>query len=156
MPRKPSADDARLILQLYDLRREPEMRKARNWWLVNFWPASLDDITKVESAFGTQENNWFRQVIGYWQMAAALVLHGALNENLFLEQAFSGEMFLIFTKVRPFLKEWRAKTNYPALLGNVEKIITRSKTGRDRLEWVTKRVAARQQSLAQAAGKSAQ
>jgi hypothetical protein len=31
MARKPTAEDARLILQLYDLRREAEMRKARHW-----------------------------------------------------------------------------------------------------------------------------
>ena len=32
MAKKPTAADAQLILQLYDLRREAEMRKARNWW----------------------------------------------------------------------------------------------------------------------------
>jgi hypothetical protein len=154
MPRKPTADDARLILQLYDLRREPEMRKARNWCLVTFWPNTLDDISKVENAFGTQENNWFRQVIGYWELAASLVLHRTLNEKLFLEQAFSGEMFVVFTKVHPFLKEWRVKTQYPALLGNVEKVIMRTKTGRDRLEMMIQRVAARRKTLAASAAKS--
>ena len=33
MSKKATATDAQLILQLYDLRREAEMRKARNWWL---------------------------------------------------------------------------------------------------------------------------
>jgi hypothetical protein len=33
------AADAQLILQLYDLRREAEMRKARNWWAAEFWPS---------------------------------------------------------------------------------------------------------------------
>ena len=33
MSKKASASDAELILKLYDLRREPEMRKARNWML---------------------------------------------------------------------------------------------------------------------------
>jgi hypothetical protein len=36
MPRKPTATDAQLVLQLYDLRREAELRKARNWWVVTF------------------------------------------------------------------------------------------------------------------------
>ena len=36
MATKPTVEGARLILELYNLRREPEMRKARQWWLTNF------------------------------------------------------------------------------------------------------------------------
>src|SRR5207244_7032585 len=108
MSTKPTAADAELILKLYDLRREAEMRKARNWWVAAFWPQNADDVAKIAGALGTQENNWLRQVGGYWEMAS-LGLHGALNEDLFLEGSFSGEMFFIFAKVRPFLKELREK-----------------------------------------------
>ncbi|MGB9360402.1 MAG: hypothetical protein WCA99_02285, partial [Candidatus Sulfotelmatobacter sp.] len=101
MPKKPTAADAQLILQLYDLRREAEMRKARNWWFTTFWPTSADDFMKIASTPGTQENNWLRQVSGYWSMAASFVLHGALNEELFLQPAVSGEMFIVFAKVYP-------------------------------------------------------
>ena len=96
MSKKATASDAQLILQLYDLRREAEMRKARSWWLGEFWPQSDDDYTKVAGAMGSQENNWLRQVIGYWSMAASFVLHGALNEDLFLQPAVSGEMYFVF------------------------------------------------------------
>src|SRR5208283_2251102 len=107
MPKKPTAADAQLILQLYDLRREAEMRKARNWWFVGFWPQSADDFMKIAFTPGSQENNWLRQVTGYWSMAASFVLHGALNEELFIQPAVSGEMFIVFAKVHPFLKELR-------------------------------------------------
>jgi len=40
MAKKATAADAQLILQLYDLRRESELRKARNWWVSEFWPAT--------------------------------------------------------------------------------------------------------------------
>src|SRR5207302_1344892 len=113
MSTKPTPADAELILKLYDLRREAEMRKARNWWVGAFWPQNADEVAKIASALGTQENNWLRQVGGYWEMAASLVLHGALNEDLFLEGSFSGEMFFIFAKVRPFLKELREKMQAP-------------------------------------------
>ena len=43
MPKKVTHADAQLILQLYDLRREAEMRKARNWVATQFWPQSADD-----------------------------------------------------------------------------------------------------------------
>ena len=82
-----------LILKLYDLRREAEMRKARNWSGDEFWPQSADEFIKVANAFPSQENSWLRQVGGYWDMAASLVLQGALNEELFLQPGCSGEMF---------------------------------------------------------------
>ena len=50
MPKKATATDAQLIMQLYDLRREPEMRKARHWWVAEFWPQSVDDV--LESCLG--------------------------------------------------------------------------------------------------------
>jgi hypothetical protein len=140
MSKKPTATDAQLIMQLYDLRREPEMRKARSWWLGEFWPQSADDFMKIGWAMGTQENNWLRQVIGYWSMASSFVLHEALSEELFIQPAVSGEMFLIFAKVHPFVKELREKLGDPEAFGNIEKVITGSKWGRERLKFMIKRV----------------
>jgi len=140
MPKKPTAADAQLILQLYDLRREAEMRKARNWWVGEFFPQSADDFLKVSWAMGTQENAWLRQVGGYWGMAASFVLQGVLNEDLFLQPAFSGEMFLILAKVYPFLKDLREKLGDPQVFLNIEKVATRTKWGRDRLQFMVKRV----------------
>src|SRR6478609_11570399 len=98
MSKKATAADAQLIVQLYDLRREAEMRKARNWWAGEFFPQSADDFLKVAWAMGTQENNWLRQVGGYWGLAASFVLQGALREELFLRPSCSGEMFVMFAK----------------------------------------------------------
>src|ERR1700691_4909603 len=140
MSKKPTAADAQLILQLYDLRREAEMRKARNWWVVEFWTQGADEVLKIVGAMGSQENNWLAQVVGYWSMAAAFVLHGALSEELFIQPAVSGEMFLIFAKLHPFLKELREKMGDPHMFGNIEKVITGSKFGRERLKLTLKRV----------------
>ena len=147
MPKKPTPADAKLIFKLYDLRREAEIRKARNWWLVEFWPDTADDVMKVAQAMGTQENNWLRQVAGYWELAASLVVHGTVNETLFLEPAFSGEMFLIFAKLHPFLQDVRAKMQNPQLLANVEKVITKSKANQERLKALEHRLAARRQQM---------
>ena len=149
MAKKPTTADAQLILQLYELRREAEMRKARNWWAGEFFPQSADDFLKVASAMGAQESNWLRQVPGYWSMAASFVLQGALNEDLFLQPAFSGEMFLIFAKIHPFLKELREKMGDPHMFLNLEKVITRTKWGRDRLQFVLKRVETMRQKRAE-------
>ena len=153
MPKKPTPADAELILKLYDLRREAEIRKARNWWMANFWPENADDYMKVAQAAGTQENNWLRQVPGYWELAASLVVHGTLNETLFLEPAFSGEMFLIFAKIHPFLKEVREKMQNPRMLANVENVIKKSKAGQERLKFVEQRMAARRKQMKEGAGR---
>ena len=141
MSKKATAKDAELVMQLYDLRREPEMRKARHWWLTQFWPNSADEFIKIAMDMGSQENNWRRQVGGYWSMAAAFVESGALNLDLFVQPAVSGEMFFMFAKVHPFLKDLRTKLGDPHAFLNVEKVIAKTKFGRDRLQFVSQRVA---------------
>lgn len=147
MAKKATVADAQLIAQLYDLRREAEMRKARNWWAGEFFPDSADDFLKVAWAMGTQENSWLRQVGGYWGMVASFVNNGALNEQLFLAPGFSGEMFLIYAKIHPFMKDLRAKLNDPNAFKDVETAITRTKWGRDRLQFMIKRVATMRERL---------
>ena len=140
MAKKPTIADAQLILQLYDLRREAEMRKARNWWAGEFFPENADDFLKVSSAMGTQQNAWLRQVGGYWGMVASFVLTGVLNEELFLQPGVSGEMFLLYAKIHPFIKDLRQKLNDPNAFKQIEQAITRTKWGRDRLQFMIKRV----------------
>ena len=140
MSTQASANDAELVLKLYDLRREAEMRKARNWWAAQFWPENADDVFKVGMAMGTPENAWLRQVVGYWEMAASLVLHGAINEELFMEPAICGEMFFVFAKVHPFLKELREKFQSPTMMANIEKLINKSQKGREQLAQFEQRV----------------
>jgi hypothetical protein len=137
---KATAKDAQLILQLYDLRREAEIRKARNWWMSEFWPQSAEDYLKVMYASGTPENGWLRQLQSYWGIAASFVLEGALNEDLFLKPAFSGEMFIMFGKIYPFLRELREKIGDPKAFADTEEVIMRTKWGRDRLKFMLKRL----------------
>ena len=150
MPKNPTTGDAQVILQLYDLRREAEMRKARTWWFASFWPQSADDFMKVMNAVGTPENAWLRQVMGYWEMAAAIAVQGAVNQELFLVPSFSGEMFTTFAKVRPFLRELRKKIGNPELLANIETLINSSKKGRERLKQFEVRLAARRKLMMEA------
>jgi len=147
MPKKPTAEDAQIIMRLYDLRREPEMRKARAWY-GGFWPRTADDILQVINAMNSQENAWFRQVSGYWDMAASFVLRGALNEDLFFDSG--GEMWFVLSKVHPFLKEVREAAKVPYYFQRVEKLATKSKQGRERLQMMLKRAEARRSAAAKA------
>ena len=135
----PTHADAELILKLYEARREPEIRKARQWWTTTFWPESADDIIKVIRSMGSQENNFLRMVLGYWGMAGSFVTQGVLNEDLFFEPSCSGEMFLIYAKIEPYLKEVREKLQNPMLLVNLEKLI-KSEKGQERYKVMSKNV----------------
>ena len=67
-------------------------------------------------------------------------LRGVLNEELFVDN--SGEMFFVLGKVYPFLREIRERTNTP-YLQRVEKVATRTKEARERLQMMVKRAEAR-------------
>jgi hypothetical protein len=136
MAKKPTTADAQVVLQLYDFRREAEMRKARSWWAGSFWPQSAEDIMKVSNNFGSPENTWYRQVIGYWEMCASLVLRGALHEELFFDSG--AELWFTLARVYPVLKDFRAKTNSPQLLLHSEQLATRTKQGKERLQRMVK------------------
>lgn len=140
MAKKPSVEEARLVLELYNLRREPELRKARQWWLVAFWPKTADDFMKIAMDFGSRENNWLRQVGSYWGIACSFLLNGVVSERLFFEPAFCGELYFLFAKVRPLLKEIREKAKNPDLFLLSEKAIYGSKLGRAQFEKVAARV----------------
>ena len=101
-----TATDAELILKLYELRTEATMRVARKF-VAGFNPASFDELRGLH---GDQEAYW-RQVVSYWEMASALVLHGALDADLFLDT--NGEPFFYYAKFTPFFEEYLKSTGQP-------------------------------------------
>jgi hypothetical protein len=120
---KATTSDADVVIKLYDLRREPRMREARNWFLMKFWPKSVQDVLEVQNAFGTDENAYFRQIVSYWEMSASLVLRGAVDPDLFMD--WSGEMVFLFAKIYPYLKEVRSAIN-PGFFLKVETVINQT------------------------------
>jgi hypothetical protein len=146
MPKKPTTEDAQVVMRLYDLRRETEMRKARAWF-AGWWPRSADEIVQMIGApSNPQENAWFRQVSGFWEMAASFVLRGALNEELFFDSG--GELWFTLSKFHPFLKEVRKKANTPYFMQRCEQLASRTKEGRERLQMMLKRAESRRAAAA--------
>lgn len=110
-------ESAQLNLQLFDMRRESELRAARSWFITEFHPETPDAF------FGTlvtEKNPWVRMVMGYWDMAASMVVYGAIDRDMFL--AAHGEIIGAFCKVQPFLTEIRARMS-PTLLKHVEAVV---------------------------------
>jgi len=127
-----TAADAQVIMQLYDLRREPELRKARNWYAMEFNPTSVDDIMNYVMDMTADSNRYFRMVTSYWEMAASMALHGAVNEELFLDT--QAEMFFVMAKLNPYLAGLREKMQSPDAMKKCETLINKSEASKKKLE----------------------
>lgn len=110
-------EEAGLILKLYELRREETMRKARDWYFREFHPQTLDDFNAA--IFGPHSGH-LRMVITYWEMAAALVHHGAIPLDLFLDT--NGEQLSTFAKIEPLLPQIRQAYG-PKFALSLEKLV---------------------------------
>lgn len=111
-------ESALLNLKLFDLRREPVLREARAWYIREFNPQTLDELGAIVSS---ERNASFRMVLGYWDMAASLVVSGAIDGDAF--RAAHGEIFLTFAKVQPFLADIRALSDEPEFCAHLEKVV---------------------------------
>jgi hypothetical protein len=141
--------EADLILKLYELRREATMRKARDWYFLEFNPETMADFT---SAMFSEHSGHLRMVLTYWDMAAALVNHGAIDLDLFSDA--NNEQIGVFSKVEPFLGEVRAAYS-SQFLANLEKLIDATPDGRkktaaarERMKGVRSEIASRQTAAA--------
>jgi hypothetical protein len=93
MESKPTHEQAQLHLQVYDLRREPKLRQARDWFAKNYIVDNIDDAMRI-APMGTEQGAYAGMVIGYWEQACALLSYGLLHEDLFFET--SGEFFAVW------------------------------------------------------------
>jgi hypothetical protein len=110
-------ESARLNLQLFDMRREPVLRKARSWFVLEYNPETFDEAM----AALREHNDRFRMVISYWDMAASLVTTGAIDHAAFL--AAHSEIVATFAKVQPFVEQMRASFREPTFLTHVEQVV---------------------------------
>jgi hypothetical protein len=112
-------EDADLILKLYELRREPVMREARNW-MFTFNPTSVQDV--METMIG-EHSGHLRMVISYWDMACAMVTSGAIDEELFNQT--NGEHIFVYMKIQPVIEGLRAMFDNQEFLKNLETVVKR-------------------------------
>ncbi|MBI2681931.1 MAG: hypothetical protein HYX26_01710 [Acidobacteriales bacterium] len=130
--------DAEIVLRLYELRREPTMRKARDFMTQDFWPRTADDVINLSNAWRTEENAYFRQITTWCEMCATLPLSGAVNSDLFAD--WNGEILFLYAKFKPLLPELREKLN-PGFLGNTERFVERNRVAQERVEKMLPRIA---------------
>jgi hypothetical protein len=136
--------DAEIILKLYELRTEAVMREARAWVTGEFWPATAEEYFAVALNPADPHNAFVRQVLSYWEMAAAMVVHGALSAELFVD--CNGEGFFLLAKFAPFLDAIREKN--PSFMAKTTELISRFSSAAQRYDAVLKNVEARRASMA--------
>ena len=122
METKPTHEQAQLHLQVYDLRREPRLRQARDWFQQNYIVDTVDDAMRI-AAPGTEGGTNFGMVIGYWEQACALLNYGLLHEDLFFET--SGEFFGVWEMLKPVVPEFRQRFKSNLMLSNLERAAQR-------------------------------
>jgi hypothetical protein len=114
----PTFEQAQLQLKLYDLRREPRLRQARDWYWQNYWAETLDEAMRV-APMGTEAGTFFMMVVSYWDQACAYLNYGLLHEDLFFET--SGEFFGVWERLKPSIAEGRKRWSNPLFMAHLEK-----------------------------------
>jgi hypothetical protein len=135
--------DAEIILKLYSLRTEAVMRQARAWVIGEFWPTTVEEFFAVVENAADPHNAYLRQVLSYWEMAAAMVIHGAVSAELFVD--CNAEGFFLLAKFAPILEGIREKM--PGFLIKTSELISRFSAAAQRYEMVEKGVEARRKRL---------
>ncbi len=123
------ADSASLILRLYELRGEQTLRDARDWFVTRFHPRSAEEVFAVWMG---RDSAAYRMVTTYWDMAATLVNHGAIDPAMFNEA--NTEHNAVFAKMQPFLPELRRRAGMPDYLGHLERLVLSQPEAEARLE----------------------
>ncbi len=135
MPRA-TPDDVELIVRLYELRRDPEMRRARAFMISEFSAKTWEEI-RPHYLTGDDLDRHFRMATSYWEMVAAFVNRGLLNQDLFFDT--HGEDLVIWRKIEPIVREAR-KHIRPTWLWNLERMARRHQAWRERTYATARRV----------------
>ena len=136
--------DAEIILRLYELRTEAVMRQARAWVTGEFWPANIEEYRAVATNPADPHNAYLRQVISYWEMAAAMVLHGAVSAELFVDS--NGEGFFILAKFSHLLDDIREKN--PSFMIKTGELVNRFSAAAQRYVSTLKMIEDRRKAMA--------
>lgn len=122
-------EQVNLLLRLYEERREPRLREARDWFANNFHAKTPEDVMRICPP-GSRENANMRMVVGYWEMVASIANRGLIDEDFFFEN--TGEQWGVFEQLKPILAAWRAMFSSPKFLSNLEENCKRLEAWREK------------------------
>lgn len=141
-------ESARLILQLYEMRREATMREARNFF-IGFNPETIEEW---QAAMAGPHGNYIRMVPSYWDMAASLVVNGAIDQKMFHDA--NGEMIIVYGKLERLIPAFREAMGNPDAFKNMETVALAIPDARNRIDGYMQRIRAMVAARAAAGAKS--
>jgi hypothetical protein len=130
MGTKPTFEQAQLHLQVYEERREPRLRQARDWFFTNYFANTWEDAMRIAMP-GTEGGTNYMMVVSYWEQTCALLNYGLLNDDLFFET--TGEFFGVWERIKPTIAAGRDQWANQQFLANMEKAAERFEV------WIEKR-----------------
>ena len=130
MREHPDHHDAELLLRLYDLRREEKLRRAREWFALEFQAKSTDDYLSKYPP-GSEGDAFFRMVVTYWEMVASIVNSGLIKQDFFFQN--TAEFFGVWERIKHLVPAARQAFKNPHMWENLELMSAHYE------EWMAKR-----------------
>jgi len=119
---KPTHEQAKLQLELFEMRREARLRQARDWFQKNYFVESFEEAMRI-GAPGTEAGTNAMMVASYWEQVCAMLNYGLLHEQLFFET--NGEFFMVWERLKPMVPGFREQFVGPHMFAHIEKAAQR-------------------------------
>ena len=111
---KPNQKDAELLIRLWEMSFNPEMRKTWSWAFIELEKQSYEEFIK-ENPIGSDGWDHFLSIAGYYEMVGVLVKYGTINDDMVLD--FHA---LLWNKLGPVVKGLRKERESPRFFENYE------------------------------------
>ena len=133
--RKPGFRDGYFALRLYELRREEELRRAREMVGQDVFQLSWDELRAMLEP-GHPKNAHLQQVVGYWELAASLVVRGLLHPDVYLDACDEGLFtYAVLEEHLPKIRDLR-----PTFFAKTEALLQEHPRIKGRLMEIRKRI----------------
>ncbi len=126
MPRKPTWEDADLLLRIQELASRPETQKAFDWFHMN--QLGKESRSEAEIASDAPEYEYLHRFVAHYEMLGVLAKAGVLNEELVHEFWNTWDPWIFFRLTIERLR----RTVGPAYAENFEWLAQRDKTRRSK------------------------
>lgn len=133
--RKPGFRDGYFALRLYELRREDELRRARDMIGEEVFQLSWDDLHEMLETSHPKHAH-LQQVVGYWELAASLVVRGLFHPDIYLDACDEGLFtYAVLEEHLPKIRDLR-----PNFFAKTESLIQEHPRIKGRLMEIRKRI----------------
>ena len=120
--KKPTPQDAEILLELLGTFDTPQMQEAIQWFMKDFSAKNYQEF-KSKYPPGSDAYSKVGRILGSFELAGTLISHGLLNENLYFDTSGIG---FVWMKIGKIIPGWQKDTD-PALWENAVWLAERQK-----------------------------